>query len=163
MNGCFVGIDVSKDTLDVAIRPSNEHWTVDNTQEGINALIERLKKNEVEKVVLEATGGLQLAVIAAKDAEAQKLNAIMVRHRQIVGMITEEKNRLTMANEVVKKSITEHIEWLKKKLSENDKEMNLLIESSPVWKSKYELLQSVPGVGPVLSATLLLSQCIVVF
>ncbi len=206
MNRCFVGIDVSKDTLDVFIRPSNEHLTVGNNPKGINDLIERLKKSEVEKVVLEATGGLQLNVVAAlaevklpvvavnprqirdfaksigvlaktdridakviaqyaeaarpevrplKDAEAQELDAIMARHRQIVAMITEEKNRLSIANNAVKKGIMEHIDWLKKKLNENDTEMNNFIENSPVWKPKYELLQSVPGVGPIFSATLL--------
>ncbi|MBF0343832.1 MAG: transposase [Nitrospirae bacterium] len=77
------------------------------------------------------------------------------RMLQIVGMMTEEKNRLNKANQRVKNSIIEHIEWLKKRLSENDKDMKTLIESSSVWKPKYELLRNVPGVGPVLSATIL--------
>lgn len=206
MERCFVGIDVSKDVLDVVIRPSEEYFRVTNDEKGFCLLLERLKEYDVVKVLLEATGGLQIAVVAAlataglpvvainprqirdfarslgvlaktdrldakiiakyaefynpevrplKDGEAQELTAVMVRHRQIVGMITEEKNRLTTANQRVKANILEHIEWLKKRLDENDKAIKTFIESSAVWKAKYELLRSVPGVGPVLSATIL--------
>ena len=60
MNECFAGIDISKATLDVVIRPSNEHWTVNNDEEGFGVIIERL--NGMKLVVLEATGGLQVAL-----------------------------------------------------------------------------------------------------
>ncbi|MBF0568380.1 MAG: transposase, partial [Nitrospirae bacterium] len=63
MSECFAGIDVSKATLDVVMRPSNEHWTVNNDEKGFAEISEHLKG--VELVVLEATGGLQLAVTAA--------------------------------------------------------------------------------------------------
>ncbi|MBF0568852.1 MAG: IS110 family transposase, partial [Nitrospirae bacterium] len=54
-----------------------------------------------------------------------------------------------------KKKIEEHIDWLKKRLQEIDKEMDGLIKNSPAWREKKELLRSVPGVGPVLTATLI--------
>jgi transposase len=61
----FVGIDVAKDKLDVAVRPSAAQWVTPQTEEGLSALVERLSALEPELVVLEATGGYELAVAAA--------------------------------------------------------------------------------------------------
>ena len=58
----YVGIDVAKDHLDIAIRPSGEHWTIEYTQEQIEKLAARLKKEAVELVVMEATGGFEIEV-----------------------------------------------------------------------------------------------------
>jgi hypothetical protein len=60
----FVGIDVSKGTLDVALRPSGESFRVSNDQGGISALVERLSAVQPELVVLEASGGYETAVVA---------------------------------------------------------------------------------------------------
>src|SRR3954451_6234411 len=54
----FVGIDVSKDRLDVHARPSGESLTVDHDEEGVAALVERLAALAPTLVVLEATGGM---------------------------------------------------------------------------------------------------------
>jgi transposase len=61
----FAGIDVSKATLDVALRSSGEHWCSTNDEVGIAALIERLRPLDPELIVLEATGGLERLVVAA--------------------------------------------------------------------------------------------------
>lgn len=65
MNERFVGIDVSKDTLDVAVRPEERHWQTANTEEAFPELIERLRALEPTLIVIEATGGLERAVVAA--------------------------------------------------------------------------------------------------
>jgi transposase len=64
----FVGIDVSKGTLDVALRPSGESFRVGNDQGGISALVERLSAVQPELVVLEASGGYEAELAAASIA-----------------------------------------------------------------------------------------------
>src|ERR1700730_15351256 len=66
----FVGIDVSKGTLDVALRPSGESFRVGNDQGGISALVERLSGVPPELVVLEVSGGYETAVVAELAAAA---------------------------------------------------------------------------------------------
>jgi transposase len=61
----FVGIDVAKATLAVALRPTGEHFEVANTPAGHRSLVKRLRKLPVERVLLEATGGYERAVMAA--------------------------------------------------------------------------------------------------
>jgi transposase len=90
-----------------------------------------------------------------KDQEAQKLTALITRRRQIVEMITAEKNRLNAAPKWTSKDIQTNISWLEKCLKKVDKDLKNLLKKSPVWREKDEILQSTPGVGPVLSMTLL--------
>lgn len=65
MDAVYVGIDVAKAELVVAVRPSLEHWTVPNTEAGIGTLVERLRGARPVRIVLEATGGYETAVVAA--------------------------------------------------------------------------------------------------
>src|SRR5262245_34341305 len=62
---CFVGIDVAKAQLDIAVRPSGERWTVPNEASGVVTLVERLQALGPTLIVLEATGGLERAATAA--------------------------------------------------------------------------------------------------
>ena len=55
----FAGIDVAKDRLDVALRPSGEYMEATNDERGIRSVVRRLRKENVTLVVLEATGGLE--------------------------------------------------------------------------------------------------------
>jgi len=202
----FVGIDVSKRRLDVAVSPEGEYFGADNNQKGINGAADRLRRLEPSLIVLEATGGLQVPVCAAlakaglpvvvvnprqvrdfakatgklaktdtidafvlahfgqavkpkvrplKDEESQNLAALMTRRRQLVEMIVAEKNRLKGAPKRVHKDIKTHVSFLEKQLNDVDEDMDDLIKESPIWKEKEDLLKSVPGVGPVLSKTLL--------
>jgi len=64
MSETFVGIDVSKASLDVAVRPSGESWVATNDEAGIGALVARLMKLGTTLVVVEATGGLEIALVA---------------------------------------------------------------------------------------------------
>src|SRR5215207_3955471 len=63
--GSFVGIDVSKDRLDVAVLGEEQGWQVDNTQEGIAKLVQQMQEACPELIVVEATGGYQRAVMDA--------------------------------------------------------------------------------------------------
>lgn len=89
------------------------------------------------------------------DEQTQLLDALLTRRRQIIEMLTAEKNRRGFAPSPLKKSIEEHIRWLKRKLGAVDKDIERMIQSSSVWRAKEDLLRSVPGVGPVLSRTLI--------
>ena len=89
------------------------------------------------------------------DEQAQALEALVTRRRQLVEMLTAEKNRRANAPKVLHRSIDEHIRWLEKRLSSFDDELGELIRDTPLWRERDELLRSVPGVGKVLSSTLL--------
>jgi transposase len=204
----FVGIDVSKATLDVAVLPSKESWSFPNSEQGISDLIGRLRGLPAPTLVLmEATGGLErqalVTIVAAgfpamavnprnvrdfaksvgvlaktdtidaqvlalfadrirpqwrplPDEETQALEAILVRRRQIVDMITAEKNRLgATPSRRVQKEIREHIKWMERQLRITDFDLDQAIKDSPVWKEKVDLLKGVPGVGRVMIATFL--------
>ena len=77
----FVGIDVSKARLDTALRPGDESFDVTNNQRGIAALVKRLKKLRVSRVVLEASGGYEIA--AASELAAVGLPVAVVNPRQV--------------------------------------------------------------------------------
>jgi len=89
------------------------------------------------------------------DAETQEFTALLARRRQVIEMIVAEKNRLKMAPKPVAKDIRKHIEWLKRSLKSVDSDLDRRIKTSPVWRAKEDLLRSVPGIGPVVSRTLI--------
>lgn len=89
------------------------------------------------------------------DEQTQTLGAILARRRQLVEMLTAEKNRLGSARPPVRKSLRTHIAWLERELAHTDSDLAHAIRESPVWREKDELLRSTPGVGPVLTTTLL--------
>lgn len=202
----FVGIDVAKATLDLAVEPGGEAWSVPNDAGGIQEVVSRLAPLAPTLIVLEATGGFETAVAAAlasagvplvvtnprqvrdfakacgqlaktdaidartlaRFAErvrpaprplpseaAQLLDALLTRRRQLVEMLTAESNRLGFARGPVRRDIAQHIRWLERRLKDADGELKAAIQASPVWRTKDDLLQSVPGVGRVLSLTLL--------
>ncbi len=91
------------------------------------------------------------------DAETRALAALLIRRRQLVEMLTSEKNRLLSAAAPIRKRVRAHIAWLERELDHTNTELAEAIHHSPVWRGKDELLQSVPGVGPVLTSTLLAS------
>ena len=85
----------------------------------------------------------------------------MARRRQLLGMLTAENNRLSLAPKAVAKRIKAHIRWLEKELSRTERDLEAAIESSPALSENEALfLRSVPGVGPVLAPTLLWPGCL---
>jgi len=202
----FVGIDISKMTLDVDIYPTSEPRRFLNDEGSREELCEWLKTRTPTLIVMEATGGLEIpvagllaaaglpvavinprqvrdfakaigvlaktdavdaivlarfaqavrpAVRALKSEEAQELEAVLTRRRQIVEMITAERNRQTKAQARIAKQIKGHIAWMEKRLDEANDDLDRLIRKSPIWQHKSELLTSVPGVGRVVATTLL--------
>lgn len=89
------------------------------------------------------------------DEQAQLFRALVARRHQVQGMLTSEKLRLPAAPGPVKALILAHIAVLKKELKHLDGELDRTIRQSPLWRVKEKLLRSVPGVGPVVSSTLL--------
>jgi len=90
-----------------------------------------------------------------KTEEAQALDALNGRRQQIVGMLTAEKNRLQSAPKWTQKHIKKHIKWLGKSLHNVEEELERAIKRSPVWREQDKILQSAPGVEPILSKTML--------
>ena len=201
----FVGIDVSKAQLDMALRPEGR-CSVSNDEAGFAQIIERLRVVSPALVVLEATGGLEIPLTGAlaaagvpvvvvnprqvrdfakatgqwaktdaldaqvlahfaevirpeprplPDAQTRMLAALLTRRRQLVEMLTAEKNRLASARPPVRTRLRTHITWLERELVHTDRALANTIRESPVWREKDDLLRSVPGVGPVLTTTLL--------
>jgi len=89
------------------------------------------------------------------DVGSEELRALITRRRQITEMIVAEKNRASGASKSVRKRIDAHIRWLEAELDRADKDLDQSIRQSPIWVEKEDLLQSVPGIGPVVSRTLL--------
>ena len=78
------------------------------------------------------------------------------RRRQIVDMLTMEKNRLSIAaTERMKKSLKKHIAWLEEALRRADDDIDKAVRNSPAWREQEDLLRSVPGIGPVSARTML--------
>jgi transposase len=92
---------------------------------------------------------------ALPDDSAQALDALLTRRRQILGMVAAERNRLEHAGPAVRRGIVQHIRWLERRLHDVDDDLDRTIQASPVWRAKENLLRSVPGIGPVVSRTLI--------
>jgi len=202
----FIGIDVSKDHLDVAIRPSDQQMQFGNDDEGIDKVIEALNPVSPTLIVLEATGSYHRLVLsrliaaglpaiainprqardfaraigrlaksdaidadvlaafgekirpelrAVADEATQQLEAICTRRRQLVGMLTAEKNRFHSSPSSMRSLIKKHIQWLEKHIAELEKDLDDQIRSSPAWRDKDDLLRSCKGIGPTTSHTML--------
>jgi transposase len=90
------------------------------------------------------------------DEATRELDALVTRRRQLVEMLTAEKNRLLRtAARRVRRDIQRHIHWLERQLAELEKDLDDFVKSSPAWREKEDLLRGIKGVGPVLSTTLL--------
>jgi transposase len=89
------------------------------------------------------------------DAVVQQLDALMTRRRQLLDMLTAERNRLEHAVGPIRRSVVDHIRWLERRVAAVDRDLDDTIARSPVWRAKEDLLRSMPGVGPVVSRTLL--------
>ena len=203
----WVGIDVSKETLEVAARPSGERWSLSNADRAFPELVARLRALAPAGIVLEATGGLEVPVVSAlglagvpvivanprqvrdfakalgklaktdridadllalfgerlrpvprplPDEATRRLEALVVRRRQIVEMVTAEQHRRSSApTHVVRQRIQKHIAWLQGELATIDQELDGAVRRSPLWRTKDDLLRSVPGVGRILALSVL--------
>ena len=83
------------------------------------------------------------------------LSQLVVRRRQMVEMLTMERNRFAGSLGAIRKAVEKHIRYLEKGLAEIEKQIGDEIKKSPEWKLKSDLLETVKGVGPVLTSTFL--------
>jgi transposase len=114
------------------------------------------KTDAIDAQVLAQFGeAVQPEVRPLPDTATQELAALVARRRQLIEMLTAEKNRLRLATKKVRRNIEAHIRWLEGELLDLDDGLGDVIRSSPVWRERDDLLRSVPGVGPVLSSVLL--------
>jgi transposase len=205
----FVGIDVSKAHLDVAVRPDGNAFRLENTPAGLAELLARLTPLAPALIVLEATGGYELPAVAAcqaagltiaainprqardfakgvgklaktdridaavlahfaeavrppardaEPAERAALDALLTRRGQLIGMRVMETNRLEVTTDAtVRPRIEAHLAWLEAELEDADGRLEEAVRKSPAWRAQDELLRSIPGIGPVVSRTLLAS------
>lgn len=188
----FIGIDVSKDSLEIAIHEQPGSWQIANRNSEVKKLADQFAQVQPELIVLEASGGYEMlsvsilgqaglpvalinpsrsrnfarsagflaktdridAQILARFAQAirpkprqvtteqdEHLSALITRRRQLINMLTAEKNRLHSARPQAKQRIRIHIKWLQIELDD--------------LQQKKDLLESVPGVGTVTAFTLL--------
>jgi transposase len=205
-DGCFIGIDVSKENLDVHTLPDGNSFQFSNSVDGIKAICRKFSKLHPCLVIIEATGGLQIPVATAlslksfpvvvinprqardfarakgrlaktdkidaeilalfgkqmepevrplKDEQTQEMSALMSRRNQLIRMLVMEKNRFSRAYGSVRTDIEKNIDWLEERLSEIDTHLSTVVRASPIWRERDNLLRSVPGVGDVLSRSLL--------
>jgi transposase len=93
------------------------------------------------------------------DVEAQKLQALLTRRTQLITMRTMEKNRLAaLSDSRVRRSVQNVIRTLDREIRQADKDLGNAIRACPAWAAKDELLQSIPGIGPTVSRTLLIEM-----
>jgi transposase len=205
----FVGIDVSKDTLDVFADPAapqlSTHCSYDDAT--VHTLCNTLADLAPTLVVMEASGGLEqrlaaelaargvrLAIVNPRqvrqfarasgelaktdaldarilcafarairpqarpphDADTRDLADLLSRRRQLVDMRVQELQRQhTASSRAMRKSLAEHVAWLDKRIDRLDDDMGQRLRDSDAWRAKDDLLRSIPGVGPVLSLTML--------
>jgi transposase len=90
------------------------------------------------------------------DAATQALAALLARRRQLQDMLVSERQRLEQATLAkVRRDLRQHVRWLERRVDDVDADIDDAIKRSPMWRAKDDLLQSVPGIGPTVSRTLL--------
>lgn len=202
----YVGLDVAKATIDLAVQPGDAREQFAHTEAGLTALAASLRGLAPTLVVLEATGGYETdvaatvaltgvavtvvnprqvrdfaramgylaktdaidALVLARFAERVRpeprplptaaehaLSAVVTRRRQLVEMLVAEQNRLPLAQGRIRRDVTAHIRFLEKRIKEANDDLQTTLRQSPVWRTKDQLLRSVPGIGPTTAAVLI--------
>lgn len=201
----WVGIDVSKATLDVDLRPMGKALKVANTESEISTLVEQLKAYNLKLIVLEATGGLETEliiqlqaallpvalinprqgrdfakatgrlaktdaidaqilahfgeamkppVLAIESEQAHQLSELISRRRQLVEMQTAEKNRRSRSRGKALADIEAHLDYLDTRLEQINSDIEQLTQNNNQLIAKVNLLKTTPGIGQVISTTL---------
>ena len=192
--------------MEVAVHQRDTRFVVANKESAFPGLLVELISLRPKRIVLEATGGLEIPVVSAlfaaglpvvvinprqirdfakatgqlaktdrldatvlahfaaaiqpelrrvKNAAELELDALVTRRRQLVEMLAAEKTRLSStATAAMRAEVRTHIEWLEQRLAEIDEQLHKRITDSPAWRVKDDLLQGVPGIGPVTSLAL---------
>jgi transposase len=207
MERIVIGIDVSKDRLDVHVRPTGDAFAVARDGEGVAALCQRLVALGPALVVVEATGGFEVVVAAGiaaaglplavvnpaqirtfaraigrlaktdpldaeliarfaeavrpeprpvPDAQARALGELIARRRQVIDMMTAERNRRRhLSQRRLLKGVDRVLALLQKELSAIEHDIDDAIRRTPAWRESEDLLASAPGVGNIVARTLI--------
>ncbi|MBY8173548.1 IS110 family transposase [Vibrio fluvialis] len=201
-----VGVDTGKSQLDIYIRPLDIYFTVPNTEKGIIDAIKTIRKHRPQRVVIEATGRLEMpfiltcnkaklpyvianplhvkrfagaigqrakndrldAALIAHYAEAiqpkltqlkseniRLMSDLVTRRNQLLSMQTMEKNRTQILPQSLASSIKPILTALKNQITKIEEKITKLIDTSPEYQAKNELLQSMPGVGKIVAASII--------
>jgi transposase len=93
---------------------------------------------------------------AAPDPGREALAALLARRRQLLGMRVMEANRLRPGTPAaIRGGIADHLAWLDERIAAADRELAAAVRRTPAWRADDDLLRSVPGIGPVVSRTLI--------
>ncbi len=201
-----VGVDTGKSQLDIYIRPLDICFTVPNNDKGIKEAVRAIAKHQPQRVVIEATGRLEMPFILACDqaklpyvianplrikkfagaigqrAKNDRLDAALIAHyaekvqpdltelkaenirlmsdlvsrrNQLLSIQTMEKNRLQILPKNIASTITPILTALKNQIEKVEAKITKLIDISPEYQTKNEILQSMPGVGKILAASII--------
>ena len=201
-----VGVDVGKANLDIALHPSGQFYTIPNTEAHIRQFVRILKNYEIERIVVEASGryehalvqtcdqaGLPIIIVnpisvrryaqaigvLAKtdridaqviaqyaatlkpeikpipDKTSQKIKDLLVRRSQLLEMSTMEKNRLQILPKSLHRSIKSMLRMLQNQIETVTWQIEQEVVKVDQWRTKMEIMTSVPGVGKVLAYTFL--------
>lgn len=209
--GIFIGVDVSKDFLDVYVRPTALRKRFANTSEGIADFVAWVRPLGAERIVFESTGPYQKAAVAAllveklpavvvnarqvrdfakamgylaktdtidatviahfgevakttvrplESDETRDLRELYDRRSQLVRMLAAEKNHrhsatVAKASSKVIQSIDKLIRFLENQIKDLEARMDKLIEKSKTFQARNEILQTITGIGPQVSRTLI--------
>ena len=94
------------------------------------------------------------AIRPLPDEAQQELVALITRRRQLLEMLTAERNRLATARSAVRAGLRQHIRWLERRIADTDHDLTTTVQRSPLWRAQENLLRSAPGVGRVTSISL---------
>lgn len=201
-----VGVDVGKAQLDFVIHERARSFTVENSAAGIRRALGRLGRYQVERIVVEATGRYEYALVEAamdkglpilvcqplqirryaqavgqlaktdaidariiaeyaailkpvvrpsKAKNIVKIRDLLARRRQLMALLTMEKNRYQIMPRFLKADILRHIHHMKKQVTKIDRQLNERVEREAEWRDKRALMLSMPGIGDVVVNTLL--------
>ena len=90
------------------------------------------------------------------DAVILELQGLLARRRQLFDMLVPETNRLNRAHPAARTYVRDHIVWLQQRLKTVDRELDEILVRSPAWRERDACLQSVIGIGPVVSHAVLI-------
>lgn len=201
-----VGVDVGKANLDIALHPSGQFYTIPNTEAHIRRFVRILKNYSIERIVVEASGRYEQALVQAcdqaglpiiivnpisvrryaqaigvlaktdridaqviaqyaatlkpefkpiPDKTSQRIKDLLVRRSQLLEMSTMEKNRLQILPKPLHRSIKSMLRMLQSQIETVTRQIEQEVAKVDQWRSKMEIMTSVPGVGKVLAYTFL--------
>lgn len=206
MSDRYVGIDVSKETLEVAIDGELAVKQVTNDEAGFRQLTAQFNERRPTLIVVEASGGWEMSLVSElsaarfpvalvnptrvryfgkaqgqyaktdkldarliasfaatmkpaarplKSGEQAELARVVSRRRQLVKMTTMEKNRRATTQGAMREQLERTIVWLTAEINHLNERLKEMVNGCVSWQAKEKILQSVPGVGPITTLTLL--------